>query len=430
MKVLQEIKVPQESVNDQYLTVMDVFFKNGDFVKANDILIELETSKTTLTLESKTDGYVYYLCEKKQEVAVNSVIIKICDKIIDNEVVILDQKENLPDTKNKVPVFLNLIPVFSKEALNLIAQYSLPKESFNGFDLVNHEDILAFLNKSKAQDNTKNEYSRTIEDNLPFSENEMTIEPLSKSKKREIEYLSQVQSASMNSVINVWIDTNGLFTALNHSLRIIKNSLLPIITYEVSKLLIKYPIFNAFYFKDNIAIYKNINIGIAMDMGNGLKTVKIPSTDTLSIHEIEQSILNLSEKYIDKTLNIKELTGITFTITDLSAEGVSFFTPLINKNNAAILAISSVDTLLNRVILSLAFDHRVTEGKLATIFLSELKERIESYSTERTGKNIQQYTCYKCLKKLNNDFSGIGFVKVIDPMGNEKLICQTCFKGF
>jgi len=60
MKILQEIKAPQESVNDNFLNVVAIHYINNDKVKKNDILIELETSKAVLTIEADFDGYIEY----------------------------------------------------------------------------------------------------------------------------------------------------------------------------------------------------------------------------------------------------------------------------------------------------------------------------------------------------------------------------------
>ena len=122
--------------------------------------------------------------------------------------------------------------------------------------------------------------------------------------------------------------------------------------------------------------------------------------------------------------------NISFTITDLSAESVAFFRPLINMMNSAILGISSIDEKLKRCMLSLTFDHRVTEGKLAAQFLHELTQRLESYQSKYYPLANQNINCFKCFKTLQEDLSDTGFAKVITPKGEEAYICQSCLKGF
>ena len=114
-----------------------------------------------------------------------------------------------------------------------------------------------------------------------------------------------------------------------------------------------------------------------MDIDDGLKVFVLPNTNTLSVDEIEGYVNEGIYKYLRKSLTPEDLSGSTFTISDLSQYGVERFIPLVNNNQAAILGVSSVDLKLNRFNMSLAFDHRVTEGKIASEFLSTLKGEIE-----------------------------------------------------
>lgn len=423
MKILQEIKVPQETVNDEFVSVVEVFYKDGEFVEIGDIIIELESSKAVFSVESEVSGYVKYFCKADDEVAVNKVIIAIYDKFPDdfNEII---QKDEKKEENNNITE-----TVFSKKAEQYILNNKIDKSKFLHLDFVNTNDVLSILGLNIQKKTTE----KHVEKQQPIEkvDNEKVIlEDLSKNKKREIEYLKAVQNENLNSTVNIYIDTKNLFKRINPHLKYFKNSLLSLVVFETAKLLKKYPEFNAYFVNNQLAIYNEINVGFAIDMDLGLKTVKISNTETKSISEIEKSILDLSNKYIDNKLNISELTDITFTITDLSSEGVDFFIPLINKNNSAILGISANDEKLNRTILSLTFDHRVTAGKKATIFLKELKTRIESYG-QTTGEEIDTtIKCYKCMKSLKEDFNDVGFLKVITKNGDEKYICQTCFSGF
>jgi hypothetical protein len=140
--------------------------------------------------------------------------------------------------------------------------------------------------------------------------------------------------------------------------------------------------------------------------------------------------MRLSNNYLDDSLKIEDLTDVTFTITDLSSEGVAFFRPLVNMMNSAILGVSAIDEKLQRCTLSVTFDHRVTEGKLVAQFLNELKQRLESYQSKNHPLLNQNISCFKCYKTLKEDLGGTGFVKCITPEGKEGYICQSCLKGF
>jgi pyruvate/2-oxoglutarate dehydrogenase complex dihydrolipoamide acyltransferase (E2) component len=325
-------------------------------------------------------------------------------------------------------------PVFSADALRMIESRAMDKSLFMGRDFVNARDVEALLQGngvSVPKKTTRNSQPDTKPAaTVAVDTSQFTVEKISSNKKREINYLSEVQSAGLISMINTTVETDGIFARLNSSLKYFKDSLLTIVMYEVGRLLRKYPLLNAYYDNGSIAYYRNINVGFAVDIGKGLKVLQVPNTDQRSVGEIEQTILELSNKYLDDELQVEHLTNISFTVTDLSAEEVSFFFPLVNAKNSAILGISSVDRKLNRCVLTLSFDHRVTEGKSAAQFLHELKDRLESYQSSYNSNSQQNISCFKCGKSLVSDLSDVGFVKCISPQGSEGYICQSCFKGF
>jgi pyruvate/2-oxoglutarate dehydrogenase complex dihydrolipoamide acyltransferase (E2) component len=440
MKILQEIKAPQESVNDNFLNVVAIHYKNNDKVKKNDILIELETSKAVLTIEADFDGYIEYCCILDEEVKVNNTIIKIWDEPIKQLV-----DSNLNDIKAnpqkiQTPVTINntensnakIITKFSKKALEFIIQNKIDTTIFKDYDFVSYEIAICYGNSpilKKEQNRVENKPTKN--DLIELDKTKILINKISHAKKREIEYLSAVQNAGLVSVINIDLNIEHLFQSVNQELKYFKNSVLPLIIYEGARLLVKFPMFNSFYNDNGIAEYLEVNIGIAMDIDDGLKVVKIPNTNKLHLLETEEALFQLANKYIDKKLSTSDLTDITFTITDLSSFGAISFTPLINKNNSAILGVSKIDEKLNRINLSLAFDHRVTEGKIAAIFLSNLKERVESYKKSNIDIDLtNNISCFKCLKKLNEDMSEIGFINIITTKGEQKYICDTCFMKY
>lgn len=424
MKADINIIVPQESVNDQTLIVLELFFKSGDVVKKGDVIVELESSKAAIAIEAPDDGFIKYFCKEDDEVPVNGLIAVISDNVpIDADVSVSQLKVLSPSERIEVTVF-------SDAALELMKLANFKKEEFDGFDFVSRHDVESYSNRHFSKIETKGPTTKKVVlDDLEKIE----FKKITPNKKREIEYLSSVQSSGLRSTVNIKVNLTGVSDYLHHHLKYFKNSLLPIVIYECSKLLVKYPDFNAYFNNDKIAFYKDVNVGFAVDIGKGLKVVKISDSTIKTILEIEEEILYLSNAYLDDTLKSSSMSDVTFTITDLSNEGVYSFTPLVNIRNSAILGISAMDHD-NRCILTLSFDHRVTEGRQAAAFLSELKDRIVQYSSYSNqgirSAIVDAITCYRCLKKLNEDISDVGFVKCITPAGVDNYICQSCFKGF
>ncbi|MBN1186770.1 MAG: 2-oxo acid dehydrogenase subunit E2 [Bacteroidales bacterium] len=432
MKPIASIIVPQESVNDESVVVLEMNYNNNDFVEKDAEVIEIETSKTTMSLQTSTTGYIIYNCSVGDEVEIGRCVANIYnEKYIEQK---SDSKESIkPATEVKPESTVVVTTLFSINAEKYIEENKLSKETFAGKDFVTLEDIIDpheieyTIEKPATISQPKTKKTKIITEAV-------TEEKIPKQKKKEIQYLSSVQSAGLNSVVNTFVNCSGIFEFIKESELQLKKSLLPIIVYETSRLLRKYPKLNSFFQDDSIFVYNDVNVGIAMDMDKGLKVLKIKDTDKLSIKGIEDEVLVLSNKYLEEKIDTTDLTGISFTITDLSDSDISFFTPLINMDNSGILGVSSIDKQLNRFTLSLTFDHRVTEGKYAAVFLKELKSRIESYSNEIRKTELEQKSereCFKCHRRVSKSMNeNIHFLKVIDQNSNEKILCNYCLEGF
>ena len=407
MSILQEIKVPLISVNDTSLTVVSLSVANGDAVKKGDMILVFETSKTTYDVIAEVDGFIQYLCEEDTDYAVNDIVAKIVSDAseVDKTIVSNQSQNKVAATKSAKAPTVKVVSdwegetLFTSAALALMESAGIKQDAFTGRDFVNKYDVeeLTGASSTKKKNTTENKKSTSTKPALPVDVSKVIVEKLSSNKKREIEYLSEVQSTGLTSTINTIVETEGIFVHINESLQVLKNSLLPVIIYESGRLLEKYRELNAYFTDNTIAYYKEVNVGFAIDIDKGLKVLKIGNASSKNIGVIEDEIMSLSNKYLDDTLQIDDLVDVTFTITDLSSEGVDFFKPLVNMMNSAILGVSSIDQKLNRCVLSVTFDHRVTEGKLVARFLKDLKDRLESYQSKYYPNLNQNINCFKCL---------------------------------
>jgi len=468
MALLKEIQVPLLAVNDTTLTVVELPFASGAAVKKGDVILVLETSKTSYDVEADVDGFIQYVCEADKDYEVNEVIARIYSEAAEAAAPVAGTSRPAvkPTTasasgtsangyeRNVAPAARTAQPrrqpaptahwggetLFSYEAERLIEAAGLSRQTFAGRDLVTVADVQEYLSpaapvnpavagKASAGATAAKAATSPKPAVLPVDPAKAIVEKLASAKRREIEYLSEIQSTGLTSTLNTNIETEGLFRQLNKGLSYLKDSLLPVILYESARLLADYPLLNAYFTGEAVAVYKEVNPGFAIDIDKGLKVLKLEGAGTKSLRDLEAEILKLSGAYLDDTLTVEQLTDITFTITDLSAEGVAFFRPLINKMNSAILGVSAIDEKLQRCTLSLSFDHRVTEGKYVAGFLRELKERIESYKGDAGGM-YADISCFKCYKTLKEDLGGTGFVKCVTPEGREAYVCQSCLKGF
>jgi pyruvate/2-oxoglutarate dehydrogenase complex dihydrolipoamide acyltransferase (E2) component len=384
MAVLQQIAVPLLAVNDTFLTVVEINFSNKSAVQKGDVVMVFETSKTTYEVIADAEGYIQLMCEVGNDYAVNDIVAMIYSseaEIVDEVTIKTDTVEVKPVASNISKAAFNYTELhFSYAAQSLLQEQKINPDVFAGYEMVTVKDIQLYINPNAFDKKMDVAVSKVAE---PKKQNSVlpvgtSTSKLNNNKKREIEYLSAVQETGLTSTIAINISTNGLFGSINKHLRYFKNSLLPVIVYETSRLLVKYPLLNGFFNDNLIHTYDEVNVGFAIDIDKGLKVVKVGRANELSVAELEEQILELSNLYLEDKLPVESLIGIGFTITDLSGEGISYFRPLVNMFNSSIMGISAVDEELQRFNTSITFDHRVTEGKYVSQFLMNLKGGLES----------------------------------------------------
>ena len=155
-------------------------------------------------------------------------------------------------------------------------------------------------------------------------------------------------------------------------------------------LLKEYPVFNSSIdVASNQIIHKKFyNIGVAVDTENGLLVPVIRDVDKKSISERAEELTSIAERARQRKLDSKDLTGGTFTITNLGGIGGTGFTPIVNYPEVAILGISRGrlepvvhnGEIVPRLMmpLSLSYDHRVIDGAIAARFTRRLAEMLEN----------------------------------------------------
>jgi pyruvate dehydrogenase E2 component (dihydrolipoamide acetyltransferase) len=145
---------------------------------------------------------------------------------------------------------------------------------------------------------------------------------------------------------------------------------------------------NSAIIDDKIHIYKDINVGVAVSTDKGLIVPVLKNADKKELLSISLELKTLIEKAREGQLSRQDLTGGTFTVTNLGMYDVKMFLPIINPPEAAILAAGSIEkkpAIMNRQIvtrptmtLTLAYDHRIIDGAPAARFLRKIKETIET----------------------------------------------------
>lgn len=158
------------------------------------------------------------------------------------------------------------------------------------------------------------------------------------------------------------------------------------ILYAVSRILPKYPEINANLIDNTFRKYVHANIGMAVDTDRGLLVPVIFGADTLSLADVSSAAKALAGKAREGKLSPDEMTGGSFTVSNLGSMGVESFTPVINPPQTAILGVCCTTNRLKddgkvypAMGLSLTFDHRAVDGAPAAKFLKELCTALESF---------------------------------------------------
>jgi pyruvate dehydrogenase E2 component (dihydrolipoamide acetyltransferase) len=150
----------------------------------------------------------------------------------------------------------------------------------------------------------------------------------------------------------------------------------------------KHPVINSSWMGDKITYHKDINIGVAVAVEDGLLVPVINYADMKSMSQINTEVKELATKAKSKKLTPQEMQGNTFTISNLGMFDIEEFTAIINPPDACILAVGSIikkpivknDQLAigNMMKVTLSCDHRVVDGASGAQFLQTLKNMLEN----------------------------------------------------
>lgn len=166
-----------------------------------------------------------------------------------------------------------------------------------------------------------------------------------------------------------------------------KISINDMVMYAVSRVLPDFPQINATLTDNTMRLYKHANIGLAVNTDRGLLVPTIFAADTMSLAKIAAADKAAAAKARDASLTPDEMSGGSFTVTNLGSLGIESFTPVINPPQVAILGVCATVNRLRAdgsiypaMGLSLTFDHRAVDGAPAAKFLKALCTALENFS--------------------------------------------------
>ncbi len=405
-----EIKVP--NIGDfKDVEVIEVLVSVGQTIKKNDPLITIESDKSSVEIPSNFNGKIKTLKIKVGDKVsegdlilslenINDVQEKVekkteIEKKIKKNKEIKTETQKISTDQNKVLNISSASPKVRKFARELGVDINQVTGSERKGRVIESDIKLYVASKSNNLINNQNKSNEKIKQEYSHSEfGEVEIKDIPRVKKLSSKYL-------MNSWTNIPHVTNHDEADITE-LEEFRTSLIDIYTGEKKKItslafivkaltasLKKFPNFNSSI--DDIdggkmTIKKYYHIGIAVDTPHGLMVPKLRNADNKNINLISSELKNLSDQCRNLKIDKKELFGGSMTITSLGGIGGSFFTPIINFPEVAILGIGRSEkkqVFLNgkfvtrtMLPLSLSYDHRIIDGAEAARFNNELKENL------------------------------------------------------
>ncbi len=430
---MADILLPELGEGITNVDISEVLVKKGDIVKVDDPLIVVETEKASMEIPTTDAGTIENVqVEKGGTISPGDVIVRIAGNEDHGEVVdetsppIDDPNDHRNEVKSETPVPYNSAktpevkppaPPSSDLGKPVLASPSVRRFARElGCDLklvtgtgpkgrITQEDVQNYIKKQIAGGDsagTPIPFTAPGQD-LDFSKwGEVEIQPLNKIRKFTGKRLQQAWQAIPHVTQFDKTDITKLDKLRLHLKKVnkdesVKVSLLPFFIKAVCILLKEMPQFNSSLdgSNENLVLKKYINVGVAVDTPNGLVVPVIKNANEKSIKELARELTTLSGKARDKKILPAEMEGGCFTISSLGGIGGTYFTPIVNPPEVAILGISrSADEPVflegkfrKRLILpyALSYDHRVIDGADAARFttgfgqlLSNLEEITKS----------------------------------------------------
>ncbi len=352
--------VKRENPNDEFVIVSHLNIENGDKVDEGDFLFSLESSKNSYDVEAEKSGYIFFKCEEGDKLDVGELLFVISD----NKNFSFDTKTTVSDS-GEVKITRKAKKLIEKYNINLDEVLAL------GLSKIGEDDLAPFISDQVPTKPTSKTVAKPAE--LPTTDIAHTDEEPTSAKAFEIHYMTQNRDVIYSSVTREISAEKIASIQSNHQ----GLTLGEIICYSTSKAVKKFPLVNAAYLSGTIRTYNEYNLGLAVNLGKGLKVPVIKNFAELSLEEVSHKFKDISMAYVRDELTNADMTGGTFTVTDLSSLGVKAFLPVVNLYQGSILGICAISSTTNTFNLVLGFDHRLIDGMYGAQFLQEIEKSID-----------------------------------------------------
>ncbi len=417
------IRMPRLSDTMEEGNIVGWLKKVGDKVSPGDILAEVETDKATMELESFNEGYLLYISVKEGPVPVNDILAIIGakdedyksllasapknestdtspSKKNDLEAIVKDKSisessstesklqpsQNISDTSSSKPEVVKDTESRIKSsplAKTIAAEAGIDISSLTGTGdggRIIKRDVENFVSNTKTQSVKSNGPLTPQYGEFPVSQMRKTI------ARRLVE--SKFSAPHFYLTIKIVMDKTIDARKLINEQSGLKISINDFVIKGCATALRTHPAINSSWLGDKIRINKDINIGIAVAVDEGLLVPVLFGADQMGLSEMNSKIAIMADKARQKKLQPQEMQGNTFTVSNLGMFGIDEFTAIINPPDSAIMAVGTISEELiladgkvnsSKVMkVTLSCDHRVVDGATGAKFLQTFKQLLEN----------------------------------------------------
>ncbi len=396
-----DIKVPSLGESVVEATVAKWYKKSGDSVVTDEPLLELETDKVTLEVPSPVTGKIEKIYFKEGDTVTVGAVLGSIDETAASTQNIQSQKIETPQELKKqeeVSVVIEKDSEIKKEkklspsTRKIVAEKNIDLETITPHrndGRITKKDFLN-IDQSDIEVNTSKKEDRTDildkEERIPMSRLRQTIAKRLKDAQNNAAILTTFNEVDMYDLIKTRNEHKESFEKKYG----VKLGFMSFFVKACITALKDVPDVNA-EIENNEVVYKNYyNIGVAVGTDQGLVVPVVKNADKKTLIEIEKEIFELGEKARSRKLNISDMQGGTFTISNGGVYGSLMSTPILNPPQSGVLGMHKIEerpivvdgkvVIRPMMYLALSYDHRLVDGKGAVTFLVRVKESLEDPS--------------------------------------------------
>lgn len=385
--------MPKLGLNMTEGHIVSWLVKEGAQVKTGQPIIEIETDKATNEVEAPASGIIGKILHKDgEDIPCNGVLA-----------VILAEGESLPAS---IPAMIGeeVAPTaevtMKKEEQQTQTPTGQPQPPLSGRISISPSarklavelgvDISKVVPNGKQvrREDVERVYQEMNGKSAPTPVLDIVKKPFTGIRKLIGEHMAQSVHTTARVALNLEVNAEKLISRRKaHEAASGKVSYNVLIAELIGKALVEFPYMNSRLSGDEIWEMKNVNIGIAVDTERGLLVPVLKDVDRKTIEALHKEFSELAERALAGKSTPRDLEGGTFTITNLGAQEVESFMPVINLPECAILAIGAImpkavaanEAVVVRkmMALTLVFDHRIVDGAAAAKFLQRIKHLLE-----------------------------------------------------